>query len=146
VPVTLPVAGQQPYDVVLNAAINSIDGTVTGHTTSIASNAARLVVLENPSINLTTGTTYTLALSDIRNIVHRSNAASNTCTLPPTSGFTLGDWTTIRQWGAGVTTIAPGSGVTIRSPGGALAFAYQYASLTASMVGTNEWLLEGFVT
>jgi hypothetical protein len=146
VAVTLPVAGQQPYDVTLNTAISSIDTTVTGHTASIASNTARLVVLENPTINLTTGTTYTLVTSDMRNIVHRSNAASNTCTLPPTAGFAIGDWTTIRQWGAGVTTIAAGSGVTIRSAGGALAFANQYASLTASITATNEWLLEGYVT
>lgn len=64
-----------------------------------------------PTINTQTGTSYTLQTvdNDGKTIVRMNNAASNTCTIPSTQTKTV----TVRQVGAGVTTLVAGSGVTL---------------------------------
>jgi hypothetical protein len=148
VAVTLPVAGENPYDVKLNAAINSIDSTVTTQGTTQVSNTARIVNLETPSINSQTGTTYTLAITDAGDVIERNNAAANTVTIPPNSSvpFPIGTVVFFRQMGAGATTVAAGAGVTIRSRGGALVLGGQYAEASASKRATDEWVLSGDIT
>jgi hypothetical protein len=146
--VTLPTAGQQPYDVTLNAAISSIDSTVTAQGVTQTSNTARIVNLETPAINNQTGTTYTLAITDAGDVVERNNAAANTVTIPPNSSvaFAIGTVVYFRQMGAGATTVAAGAGVTIRSRGGALVLGGQYAEAAATKRATDEWVLSGDIT
>ena len=69
------------------------------------------------SINSQTGTTYTLVLSDAAKLIRCSNASAITLTIPPNSSvaFPVGTIITVEQQGAGVITVAPGSGVTINS-------------------------------
>jgi len=64
-----------------------------------------------PTINTQVGEDYTLQTvdNDGKTIVRMNNAASNTCTIPSTQTKTV----TVRQVGAGVTTLVAGSGVTL---------------------------------
>lgn len=96
-------------------------------------------------INAQTGTTYTLALTDIAKIVTLSNAAAITLTVPPESSVAWPAGTTIvlAALGAGTVTIAAGSGVTINSADGNLDIGIQYGVVTLLKTGTDTWLLFG---
>lgn len=96
------------------------------------------------TINAQTGTAYTLALADAGALVTMSNAAANTLTVPPNSAvaFPVGTRVDIGQDGAGKTTVAAGSGVTIRTPE-TLALRKQWAKATLIKRDTNTWDLEG---
>jgi hypothetical protein len=87
-------------------------------------------------------------LTDANNLVEMNNAAANTLTVPPNSSvaFALGTQIVVTQYGAGQTTIAQGSGVTIRSSGNKLKLTGQYSSATLIKRGTNEWVLYGDIT
>jgi hypothetical protein len=76
-----------------------------------------------------------------------NNAAANTCTIPPNSSvaFPLDTVVTIRQIGAGITTIVAGAGVTINSPA-TLAIARQKGTVQLVQVATDTWDLMGDVT
>ena len=115
----------------INTAINSLD--------------SRATALEQSTLNTQTGTTYTAVLTDAGKTVERSNASANTFTIPPNSSvaFPIGCVIMIRQMGTGTTTVAAGSGVTIRSRGGVLALAGQYADASISKRATDEWVLNG---
>jgi len=98
------------------------------------------------AINTQTGAAYTLAITDDH--VEMNNAGANTLTVPPNSdvAFDIGTSIVISQYGAGNTTIAPGSGVTLRSRGDALKLAGQYAQAILTKRGTNEWYVSGDIT
>jgi len=92
-----------------------------------------------------TGTSYTLALSDSGQIVYANNANANTITVPPNSSvaFPVGAKIDVVQTGAGTTTIAAGSGVTINSADSALGIGAQYGAATLVKTDTDTWLLIG---
>lgn len=96
-------------------------------------------------INTQTGTGYTLALTDKGYCVEMNNASSNTLTIPPDSSvaFAIGTTLLIRQMGTGNTTIAAGSGVTIRNPHLTLKLAKQYATVSLHKRGADEWCIDG---
>jgi hypothetical protein len=98
-------------------------------------------------INTQTGLTYTLALTDAGKIVEMNRASANTVTIPPnaTIAFDVNAVVDIVQYGAGQTTIAAGSGVTVRSAAG-LKIAAQYGGVSAYKRGTNEWVVVGRTT
>jgi hypothetical protein len=95
--------------------------------------------------NTQTGSAYTLTISDAERVVEMNNASANTLTVPPNASvaFPIGSYLSVRQLGTGQTTIAAGSGVTIRSYLGYLKMAGQYAEGTLTKRGTNEWVLSG---
>jgi hypothetical protein len=97
--------------------------------------------------NSQTGTSYTLVLADAGKVVEMTNSSANTLTIPPNSSvaFPVGTIIEVYQGGAGQTTIAAGSGVTLRAPDGAK-LAKQYASASLRKRATNEWVLAGSVT
>lgn len=97
------------------------------------------------TINAQTGTSYTLALTDVAKIVTLSNASPITLTVPPESSVAWPAGTTIvlAALGAGVVTVAAGVGVTINSAGGALDIGAQYGAATLTKYGTDTWLLIG---
>jgi len=70
----------------------------------------------NLALNTQTGTTYTLVASDSGKLITTSNASAVTVTIPP-SLFTSGEQINVQSIGAGITTFAAGSGVTITSTG-----------------------------
>lgn len=102
----------------------------------------------NLSFNAQTGTTYTLALSDLNKLVTLSNAGAITLTLPPsgTAAFTSGMQVHIQQIGAGQVSVAAGSGVTITSNGATAAapkLRAQYSAATIICTGTSSFTVIG---
>jgi hypothetical protein len=91
-----------------------------------------------------TGTAYTPARTDAGRVLEASNGSAVTITLPPANvaGWHIGTVLQVFQQGAGQVTIAPGSGVTLRSAGG-LKTASQYSVINLRMRATDEWVVSG---
>ncbi len=92
------------------------------------------------SINSQSGTSYTLVIGDsINTLVRCNNASAITLTLPPNSGVSIpvGSVISIEQQGAGIVTVAPGSGVTINTT--ARKTWGQNAVIQVLKVGTDTW-------
>ena len=98
----------------------------------------------NQGINGQTGTSYTLALTDLRKLITLNNAAAVTLTLPTFAsvGFTGGASVDIVQLGVGVVGVTGAVGVTVRSTPG-LYLRTQYSTASCIKIGTNEWLVTG---
>lgn len=100
----------------------------------------------NPIVeeNVQTGTSYTLVLSDAFKMVAMANSSANTLTVPPDSAvdFPVGTRIDLSQDGTGQTTIAAGSGVTVRSPE-TLKIRKQYGKATLIKRAADTWDLEG---
>jgi hypothetical protein len=94
--------------------------------------------------NAQTGTTYTLALTDVAKVVSLTNASAITLTIPTnaTVAFPTGTQILLYQGGAGQVTIG-GAGVTIRSQGTKLKMFGQYAVAGLLKVATDEWVAFG---
>jgi hypothetical protein len=88
---------------------------------------------------------YTLVLGDAGKVIEMNVAGANTLTVPPNSSVAFEVGTTIEgvQYGAGQTTITPGSGVTIRSSGAKLKTTAQYSSFSLRKIATDEWIAAG---
>lgn len=101
------------------------------------------------SFGLTTQVaSYTLAITDANNMVEMNVAGANTLTVPPNSAvaFPVGTQVTIGQYGAGLTTIAAGAGVSLRAYNGNLKLAGQYAVCALIKRATDEWYVAGNLT
>jgi len=98
------------------------------------------------TLNAQTGTTYTLVAADATyKLVTCSNAAAITVTIPP-SIFTAGDTINIQSIGAGITTFAAGSGVTITSTGATSAapnLRAQFSACTVICTAANTFTIVG---
>ena len=94
--------------------------------------------------NAQTGTTYTLALTDVAKVVSLTNASPITLTIPTNAvtAFPVGTQILLYQGGAGQVTIG-GAGVTIRSQGTKLKMTGQYAIAGLLKVATDEWVAFG---
>lgn len=103
----------------------------------------RAFALRSPE-NAQTGASYTLVLTDAFKLVTMGNASANTLTVPPNSSvaFPVGTRIDLGQDGAGQTTVAAGSGVTIRTPE-TLKLRKQWAKATLIKRATDTWDLEG---
>ena len=113
-------------------------------TTQIATTAQVYDTVTTVPENAQTGTSYTLALSDVGKMVTLSNAAAITLTIPTEAAvaFPVDTRIDILQYGAGQVTIG-GAGVTIRSAGSRLKLSGQYAAATLWKKDANEWVLIG---
>jgi len=105
---------------------------------------------EGNTVNAQTGTTYTLALADLASIVTMNNAAANTLTIPSNAAvaFPIGTMLTVTQLGAGITTIAGDTGVTLTGNGGSVsagstAIQTQYNGVVLIKIATDQWLISG---
>lgn len=98
-------------------------------------------------VNTQTGS-YSLALSDSGKTVLMNLAGANTLTVTKQATVTWVANTRIDvgQIGAGQTTITADTGVTLRSYGGALKLAGQYAGASLLRLGSDEWLVLGNLT
>ena len=96
------------------------------------------------SFNAQTGTTYTLAASDVAKLVTTSNASPVTVTIP--SGiFVAGNQINIQSIGVGLTTISGGS-VTITSTGATASapiLRARYSACTIICTGSNTFTVVG---
>jgi hypothetical protein len=129
--------------------IGHASDTTLGRTSAgIVNVENRDLVFTEPDISAQTGTNYTLTLADKGRIVTMSNASANTLTIPPNSSvaFPIGTIINALQIGAGATTIAGASGVTVNglSAGtGEIDSRWQGAALTK--IGTDSWVISGAV-
>jgi hypothetical protein len=98
-------------------------------------------------LNAQTGTSYTLALTDVAKVVTLTNASAITLTIPTnaTVAFPTGTQILLYQGGAGQVTIG-GAGVTIRSQGTKLKIAGQYGVAGLLKLATDEWVAFGNLT
>jgi len=95
--------------------------------------------------NAQTGTSYTLALTDVAKVVSLTNAAAITLTVPENSSvaFPVGTQILLYQGGAGQVTLSPAGSVDIRSQGTKLKLNAQYAIAGLLKVATDEWVAFG---
>lgn len=130
-----------PALVNLPTAPTAAAGTATTQiaTTAFVDAAKRIV----PSTVKTAS--YTLMIADAGTLVRMNVASANTLTVPPNSSAAIPTDSVImvNQYGAGITTITPGTGVTLRPRGGLLALNGQYASASLHKIATDEWLISG---
>jgi hypothetical protein len=116
--------------------------TLTNKTlTSPTINSAKI----NLALNAQTGTTYTLVASDSSKLVTTSNASAVTVTIPP-SVFAAGEQINVQSIGAGLTTFAAGSGVTITSTGATSAapnLRTQFSACTIICTASNVFTVIG---
>jgi hypothetical protein len=102
-------------------------------------NTAVLASLD-PTINTQTVTSYTLGTvttdNDGKTILRMNNGSANTVTIPSTQTKPI----SIRQVGAGTTTLAAGSGVTLN---GTLAFSAQHQTKTIYCVSSGIYDVVG---
>lgn len=90
---------------------------------------------------------YTAVIGDANGYIRMNVAGANTFTVPASASvaFPVGTRLYVEQRGAGVTTITPDTGVTIRCRGGIYTTAGQYAVVALVKVDTNTWVLSGDV-
>ena len=93
--------------------------------------------------NNQTGTTYTLALTDVAKVVTLTNGSAITLTVPTNAAvaFPIGTQILLYQGGAGQVTIS--SSATIRSQGTKLKITGQYGVAGLLKVNTDEWVAYG---
>lgn len=91
---------------------------------------------------------HTLVLGDAGYTVEMNVGSANTLTIPPNSdvAFPINTFIEVVQIGAGQTTIAAGSGVTIRSSGAKLKLTGQYSAASFYQRATDDWVLAGDIT
>lgn len=99
-----------------------------------------------------TGTTYTVALTDVSSsgspcitaAITMANASNNTVTIPPNSSVALpvGQVICVYQIGTGQTAFAAGSGVAIETPTSLSARA-QYSAICVHQLVANTWVAFG---
>ena len=120
------------------------DGTTAWNSQSYA----ELSGTDKFTINEQTGTAYTLIGSDAGKLIKMTNAAANTLTVPPNSSvaFDIGVTINVVQYGAGQTTFAQGSGVTIYSYNSALNITGQYGQAVLTKCDTDLWILAGLLS
>ena len=96
------------------------------------------------AINAQTGTTYTLATSDVNKLVELNNASAITLTIPTNAavaGFNVGDQINLLQTGAGQVTVG-GASVTLNGTPGTKLRA-QWSSATLIKRATDTWVIVG---
>ena len=97
------------------------------------------------SFNAQTGTTYTLAASDVGKLVTTSNASPVVVTIPP-SIFAAGNQINLQSIGVGLTSFVAGAGVTITSTGASAAapiLRARYSACTVICTANNVFTVIG---
>lgn len=108
------------------------DGVVT--TSQVADAVA------TQAINSQTGTTYTPVAADAGKLIKLSNASAVTLTIPSAT-FSAGQRLDILGYGAGLITVAAGSGMTLR--GSSLTSRAQYSVLSVFFLSASEAVVAG---
>ena len=89
---------------------------------------------------------HTLSLNDAYRVIQMNLAGANTVTIPTngTVAFNVGTQVIITQLGAGATSIAGDTGVTVY-PTGTLTLPSRYSSATLVKVASDTWYVFGFI-
>lgn len=136
----------------LNTAVTDADiASLAGSET--LTNKTLTAPIVTYSINAVTSAAYTSVATDAAAIVTMNNASANTFSIPTNAsvGYAIGSTITIIQIGAGATTInAVSSGTTTIASTGATPAApvlrAQYSSATCIKVATDTWYVVGDIT
>jgi len=103
------------------------------------------------TLNAQSGATYTVANSDLYQVlVQATNASTKTITIAPDSTLTsaaIGSAITFINSGAGLLTFAAGAGVTITSAAASSAAPtlLQYKTCVAIRLAANSWTIAGAI-
>jgi hypothetical protein len=91
------------------------------------------------------GNDHTLVLTDRGKTIEMTDNSSNTVTIPTNSSvaFPTGTVIWVVQSGSGQTSIAPASGVTLRSRSSMRKISAQYGVVRLWKEDTNTWILSG---
>jgi hypothetical protein len=116
-----------------------VGGVAIANATQVDAKTAKLIVINRQT------SSYSLVLSDADKLVEMNVSIANNLTVPP-SVFASGTQILLAQYGAGQTTIVPGSGMTIRSNSGKLKLNAQYSGATLVFISTTEAYLFGDIT
>ncbi len=118
--------------------------TITTASATVTCTAQSTSDFAAQAINAQTGTTYTLAATDVGALVTQSNGSAITTTVPQDSAvaFAIGAWCELYQLGAGQITVVAGSGATLNKTPTAKARA-QYSRLFVQKISANTWALSG---
>ena len=105
---------------------------------------SRVLIANRPTVEDVSATSYTLDDDDETKLLRFTAATAVTVTVPPNSSEALpvGFICHVHQAGAGVVTVAAGSGVTVNSSV-SLSTNNQYSALSLFKVGTDSWVLVG---
>lgn len=104
--------------------------------------------IELTRINAQTGTAYTAALTDRGQTVTMDNASANTFTIPANAdvAFDVESVISVLQLGAGVTTIAADTGVTLNGVlAGSCDVQERYHGGALLKIATDTWVINGDV-
>ena len=129
------LAGELTVDTTKNTVVVHDGSTAGGYPLS----------KQRPTLATTSGTTYTLALTDANNVLTTTSASATTVTVPP-SVFSAGDIITVVQQAAGQVSFAQGSGVTIVSTGAATSapkIRVAYAAAQVICTAANTFTIVG---
>lgn len=129
-----------------DVSLGNVDNTSDVNKPVSTAQAAAILLAQSSlvGINSQSGTSYTPVLGDAGKLIVMTSASANTLTIPPNSsvGYPIGTTLPVASTGAGVTTIAAGSGVTLVAPDGArLTTAGRQAAPVK--IATDTWLLAG---
>lgn len=108
----------------------------------VSAEAATAAVTVVP--NVQTGTTYTLAASDVGRAVDMESSIACTVTVPA-NVFTAGHIVEVCWIGSGQPTIVAGTGMTLRSPDGNK-IAKRYGAASLRFRSTTEAVIAGYTT
>ena len=111
-----------------------------------AEEAVRKVLGDVPTTRVTE-TAYTFVLADKDTVVQSTSGSATVFTVAPdpVNAIPIGTVIGFEQYGAGVLTIAAGSGVTIRNPHDGLGVSAQYGGGALRKIATNEWMITGML-
>jgi hypothetical protein len=130
----------------LSTDAEALTGTATNRALTPANVASLGYATKTRTTRANTGTTDTLVIGDAGNIVTSSNASAQTVTIPPNSSvaFPVGTQIDIINKGAGVTSVAGGTGVTVNGVStGTGAIDAQYKAVTIIKDATDTWFMVG---
>lgn len=126
------------------AVRQSAVGAANGVASLDSSTRVPLAQMPNISTSAQSGS-YTLVLADANKLVEMGSGSAQTLTIPLNSSvaFPVGTKIDVLQTGAGETTIAGTSGVTVNSDGGKLKLNAQWCAASLVKRGTDTWVVIG---
>ena len=127
--------------------LGKFPATLTGHGLKLlrvnaAASSIEFIAPGNVTIKSIGGTAYTLVAADAGALLLFTNGSPVTVTVPD-DVFAQGDVICINQFGGGRVTVAPGSGVDLRSSDALLSTRKQYAQIALVAADVDEFLVIG---
>lgn len=125
----------------LTIGTTNVSGSGPGYALSDHVHAERLIVTASQQ----SGSAYSLVLGDAGTVIEFTSGSGITLTIPTNASvaFPIGTIIEVFQYGAGQVTVAGAGGVTLRSDGGKVKTAAQYATIGLRQRAVDEWILNG---